>query len=170
MFDSQLVNATVLDAATLTCRTPAHVSAIIQLAVSGNSVDWVSNAAAVTFRYISLPVLSAVVPSYGLAQGGTLVTISGVNFLTTADVSYSCQFAGPSSAAVNARSSTRRRSAARLLPSVEPPSLPRLPFSSASTMAVESVSVRLLSPTPTRPTTPSLISAHALALPLAAPL
>ena len=117
MFDSQLVNATVLDSATLTCRTPAHVSAIIQLAVSGNSVDWVSNAAAVTFRYIACP---SCLPLFQLwaGKGGTLVTISGVNFLTTADVSYSCQFAGPSSAAVNATVINSRRSAARLLPSV----------------------------------------------------
>jgi hypothetical protein len=74
----------VVDATTITCDTPAHVSGTVDVVVtndfgSGTLVN------GYTFNATTDPLITAVTPSEGPVAGNTAVTIEGDNFTTTPD-------------------------------------------------------------------------------------
>ena len=90
-FGSFLSSAVWLDGQTLTCRAPAIgllIGVLLRVTVHQTG-DW-SNA--LPFTYNAQPTVQRVTPALGSVNGGTLVTVTGSNFLSTSDAS--CSF-GP---------------------------------------------------------------------------
>lgn len=86
--DIACVNVVVVSSTSITCTTPAHTAAIVDVTVvnPGSSVPATLPDA---FGYTTAPppVVSVISPSSGLTGGGTPVTITGANFQAGAIVS-----------------------------------------------------------------------------------
>jgi hypothetical protein len=79
-FNGTIVAATWLDNTTLTCLAPPRFyKVVISVRVSNNRVDW--TAAALPFEYALLPRATQVTPRSGSVRGGTLLSITGSNFV-----------------------------------------------------------------------------------------
>lgn len=74
----------IVDSTTLTFVTPAHAAGAVDVAVTtpfGTSGN-------LQFTYIDPPTITDVTPATGGTSGGTTVTITGTNFLSTTDVTF----------------------------------------------------------------------------------
>ena len=72
-------NVTVMSSSSLTCVTPPHASATVDIDVTtSNGAGTLENG----FTYHDPPVVVSVTPNNGPAAGGTLVSITGSNFTT----------------------------------------------------------------------------------------
>jgi hypothetical protein len=95
-------STTFVSATQLTCMTPAQASGLYAVSVvyGGGTVTRTS-----AFTYLPAPTVSAISPVRGFPTGGTLVTITGTNFLNGATV----QIDGNSCSGVSVLSTTSLR-------------------------------------------------------------
>ena len=75
-----------VSATELTVTAPAHAAGLVDIVVT--NPDSQSATLTAKFTYAVAPTLSAVVPSSGTSEGGTLVTIAGSGFASGATVSF----------------------------------------------------------------------------------
>jgi hypothetical protein len=91
----------VVNTATITCVTPAHSSGVVDVVVANDfGSDTLNNG----FTYNNAPSISGIDPSDGPVAGGTIVTISGADFTTTADTTVT--FGGTAATGVAVLNST----------------------------------------------------------------
>ena len=77
---------TFQDATTLTATTPAHAAGQVDVTVT--NPDGGIGALTDGFRYNALPTVTTVNPASGVVSGGTVVTITGTNFVDGATVTF----------------------------------------------------------------------------------
>tara|TARA_R110002072_G_scaffold276051_1_gene437383 strand:- start:111990 stop:116984 length:4995 start_codon:yes stop_codon:yes gene_type:complete len=77
---------TVVNATTITCTTTAHATGAVTVTVT--NADAQSGNLSSGFTYSPTPTVSSVSPSSGATSGSTLVTITGVNFVSGATVDF----------------------------------------------------------------------------------
>ncbi len=77
---------TFVNATTITCTTPAGVAGAQSVEVI--NADTQSGTAAGLYTYQSAPTVTSVSPNGGPVAGGTVVTVTGTNFLTGASMSF----------------------------------------------------------------------------------
>jgi hypothetical protein len=87
-FGTVVVTASYVNRSTITCRTPPHRNISVAIEVSTNGFDYTSNE--VQFRYNPDIELLKLTPTFGSIAGGTLVNISGVNFMRSSNMR--CRF------------------------------------------------------------------------------
>ncbi len=73
----------VIDAATVQCRTPAGTAGIVPVTITTGSAQ-----AAASYRYVGPPVLTTLHPASGPSTGGTMVTITGGQFVDVPSVTF----------------------------------------------------------------------------------
>ena len=83
---SDCLNIQVVSSTQLKCTTPAHASGAVSVQVI--HTDSQSASLANAFTYLAAPSLTSVTPSQGPNAGGTLVTLTGTNFVSGANVSF----------------------------------------------------------------------------------
>jgi hypothetical protein len=123
------VSATHSSASLVTARTPAHASAVVAVSVTNNDQDYAATAVFYTYNrtlyFVPLPynlgtyscacaatyVITGVFPPLGPTAGGTVVTVTGVEFLA---VTW-CKFGTAASSAATVVSSTVVRCSAPAL-------------------------------------------------------
>ncbi|MFO0599593.1 MAG: IPT/TIG domain-containing protein [Myxococcaceae bacterium] len=89
-----------VSATRITCTTPAGMAGPADVRITNTDAQFVNVVGG--FTYIPSPTLTAVAPNHGPKQGGTLVSLTGTNFLTGATVA----FGGVPAFAVNVTSPT----------------------------------------------------------------
>jgi hypothetical protein len=75
--DENTVTADWVSPTALRCTAPAHLPSVVELALTFNGVDYTS---AYSFEYSTAARITGRVPASGPVEGGTLLTLSGVNF------------------------------------------------------------------------------------------
>jgi hypothetical protein len=93
-------NVTVVSATSITATAPAHAAGAASVVVTNPS--GLSGTLANGYTYRALPTIASVNPTSGKTAGGTIVTITGTNFVTGATVS----FGGIAATNVNVGSAT----------------------------------------------------------------
>ena len=85
------VPATFISDTSISCITPEHSLDTVLVRVTLNGEDYsdnsVNGAAPVLYTYVDVWSVSTITPTYGFASGGTLVTVTGSNFLNTSTLS-----------------------------------------------------------------------------------
>ena len=86
-----VVPATFISDTSISCITPEHSLDTVLVRVTLNGEDYsdnsVNGAAPVLYTYVDVWSVSTITPTYGFASGGTLVTVTGSNFLNTSTLS-----------------------------------------------------------------------------------
>ena len=96
------VPASFVNASHIICATPHHEEEYVRLSVSVDGERWC--AAKNLFGFISAPQIHSISPSYGTNDGGTVVNVTGENFVVGSSVA--CKFGGIVSDSVIVLSST----------------------------------------------------------------
>jgi hypothetical protein len=86
LFDADPANdVSVVNNTTITCSTPAHPAAVVDVSVSGPGGTGTGTGA---YEYVTSPIVDSVTPTTGGVNGGTAVTISGSIFTGTTTVTF----------------------------------------------------------------------------------
>jgi len=81
-------SAVVSSSTAITCITPAHVAATVDIVVTNPDTHAGALSSGFTFTPAPFPTLSSVSPTSGTAGGGTGVTLVGTNFVSGANVTF----------------------------------------------------------------------------------
>lgn len=81
-------NVSVVNATTVTATTPAHAAGTVDVVVRNADGQSGTKAGGFTFNPAPAPTVSTVSPTSGPSTGGTVVTVSGSNFVSGATVTF----------------------------------------------------------------------------------
>ena len=76
-------DVSIIDTATVQCRTPAGTAGVVSVTITTGSAQ-----AAATYRYVDPPAVTTVHPASGPSTGGTMVTITGAQFVEVPTVTF----------------------------------------------------------------------------------